>query len=471
MRWTVEAILQATGASLLYGERGMSFAGVGIDSRTITADRFFVAIRGTAHDGHQFVDQVVAQGGRGIVIEAAAQARLAHAYYAKLGVACCVVEDGVAALGKLARYQRDRHDIPVVAVTGSNGKTSTRMMTAAVLAQRFNTLATQGNLNNEIGLPLTLFNLEAGHAAAVLELGMNHAGELTRLGAVCRPTIGVITNVGPAHLEFLGSLEGVAAAKAELISQVADDGCVVLNADDPLVADMVKGAGERRVIFFGREENAQVRAIDVRPDAGGVYFELILPHGRVPVHLNTAGLFMVYNALAAAAVGLACGLSSREIRRGLQKFAPVEGRLQVIKIARGVSIIDDSYNANPESMAAAADTLKLLKGEHPGIAVVGDMFELGVRSQDLHRQLGELLVARGVVRLFACGRYAANVAEGARRAGMAQAAIFTGDKDEVTRALLEQLAEDSWILVKGSRGMGMETVVAAINRWAAAAQA
>jgi UDP-N-acetylmuramoyl-tripeptide--D-alanyl-D-alanine ligase len=466
MRWTIDQIVQATGGSVLYGDPESGFAGVGIDSRTIAADQIFVAIRGAIHDGHQFVDQVVAKGVRGIVIESGTQVPLAHEAFKGRGASCVVVSDGVRALGMLARHQRDGFDIPVVAITGSNGKTSTRLMTAAVMAQRFNTLSTQGNLNNEIGLPLTLFNLEAGHAAAVLELGMNHAGELTRLGAICRPTIGVLTNVGPAHLEFLGSLEGVARAKAELIDQVTGDGTVVLNADDVLVAAMARGAGQRRVIFFGTGENAQVRASDIRPHASGVQFDLILPVGRTPVGLCTPGPFMVFNALAAAAAGYAAGLSILEIKCGLEKFSQINGRLQVVEAGRGVRIIDDTYNANPASMAAAVDTLRLLKGPLPGIAIVGDMLELGGQAPVLHRQLGERMAASRVSRLYACGRYADDVAEGARQAGLAETAIFTGDKDAVTQDLLGRLESDCWLLVKGSRGMAMETVVAAVRHWA-----
>lgn len=481
MQWRVEQIVQATGGRLLYGVPGQTYAGVGIDSRVITADRLFVAIRGSRYDGHRFVDEVVAKGVRGLVIEAALMSQLSHDAFQGLGVACVAVDDTTRALGALACYTRTQHAIPVVAITGSNGKTSTRLMTTAVMSERFNTLSTQGNLNNEIGLPLTLFQLTAEHEAVVVELGMNHPGELSRLGAICQPTIGVITNVGPAHLEYLGSLAGVARAKAELIDSIIDGyrtdgrvacgspvakGTVVLNADDPLVAAMAEHAGDRRVLFFGTNPNAQVRAEQIRSIDQGVAFDLVLPALRAPMRLATAGRFMVANALAAAAVGYATGLSPQEIKNGLAKFRQIKGRLQVIDAGRAVRIIDDTYNANPSSMAAAIDTWQELRGANPGIIMVGDMLELGDQAEQLHRQLGARAAAGRPKRLYACGRYAEEVAQGARAAGLADHTIFVGTLEAAVRDVLGYLEGGCWVLVKGSRGMAMERIVEAIVHWA-----
>ncbi|MFZ1986433.1 MAG: UDP-N-acetylmuramoyl-tripeptide--D-alanyl-D-alanine ligase, partial [Desulfatitalea sp.] len=258
MYWTPDHITQATDGRMLYGTTGARFSGVAIDSRTIAADELFVAIRGATHDGHAFIDKMVAKGVKGIVVQADAEAALHHDQWRGQGVACFAVADTTRALGALAAYQRGRARIPVVAITGSNGKTTTRQMTTLVMARRFNTLSTEGNFNNEIGLPLTLFRLTEAHQAAVLELGMNHPGEMTRLGAICRPTIALITMVGPAHLEFLGSLEGVARAKGELMAQVDPQGTVVLNADDPHVAALARQT-DRKILFFGTSAQAQVR--------------------------------------------------------------------------------------------------------------------------------------------------------------------------------------------------------------------
>jgi UDP-N-acetylmuramoyl-tripeptide--D-alanyl-D-alanine ligase len=386
------------------------------------------------------------------------QAHLPHAHWKTRGLACISVADTTCALGALATFQRSGSDIPVVAITGSNGKTTTRQMTTQVMSRRFNTLSTLGNFNNEIGLPLTLFNLTAQHQAAVLEVGMNHPGELTRLGAICRPTIGMITNVGPGHLEFLGSLAGVARAKEELIAQIEPSGTAVLNCDDPRVAEMAQRAG-RRVLFFGTGPQADVQARSIRQTPEGVAFELILPAGAAEIYLATPGRFMVANALAAAAAGHLAGLSPEDIKAGLESFAPTKGRLKVIATPRGVHIIDDTYNANPASMAAAIDTLKSLRKDRRAFIVVGDMLELGAQSETLHRQLGASAAASGASRLYAFGPHAPAVSDGAAEAGMPVSDIFLGSKEEICADLLRHLSPGDWVLVKGSRGMAMETVV------------
>ena len=252
MHWSVADIVKVTTGRLVCGDPDRRFSGVGIDSRTIAADHLFVAVIGERHDGHSFVSQVVARGIRGVIVQEDALENLDLKGLQTQGAVCVAVGDTIAALGRLAGQLRQQADIPVVAITGSNGKTSTRMMTALVMAQRFDTLATEGNLNNEIGLPLTLFRLSHHHQAAVLELGMNHTGEIDRLGAICRPTIGVITNVAPAHLEFLGSLEGVAQAKGELIAHIDTRGTVVLNRDDPHLV-VLAATVPCRVLFFRPE--------------------------------------------------------------------------------------------------------------------------------------------------------------------------------------------------------------------------
>jgi UDP-N-acetylmuramoyl-tripeptide--D-alanyl-D-alanine ligase len=465
MKWTIQQILQATGGRLLCGPDDATFEGVGIDSRTIAAGQLFVAIRGERHDGHTFIDQVIGNGVQGVVVMAGSDETLRLDRWQTQGAACVAVADTTRALGALAAFQRNRFDIPVVAITGSNGKTSTRQMTTQVMAQQFNTLSTQGNFNNEIGLPLTLFNLSPRHEAAVLELGMNHPGELARLGAICRPTIGMITNVGPGHLEFLGSLEGVAQAKEELIARIDPHGTVVLNMDDPHVFAMAQRSG-RHVLFFGFAPQADVQARDIRETSRGVVFELKLPTGIIDVVLATPGRFMTANALAAASAGYLAGLSPDQIKAGLETFAPTKGRLQVITTALGVSIIDDTYNANPASMAAAFDTLAALRRDRPAIIVLGDMLELGEQSETLHRQVGELAAASGADRLYAYGTHAHAVLEGAGRGGMAATAMFAGSKETIGADVIGHLAPGHWVLVKGSRGMAMETVVEMIRQWA-----
>jgi UDP-N-acetylmuramoyl-tripeptide--D-alanyl-D-alanine ligase len=465
MNWHLQDIVAATGGRLLYGTASQGFRGIGIDSRTIGPESLFVAICGATHDGHRFVPQVVAKGVRGIVVQEQSVIGLDHGALERQGIACVVVRDTTLALGALATFVRRRAQIPVVAITGSNGKTTTRRMTALILARQFNTLATEGNLNNEIGVPLTLFRLTHEHQAAVLELGMNHAGEIDRLGAICQPTIGLITNVGPAHLEFFGTVAAVARSKAELLPHIDAQGFAVLNKDDENVAALANQAASR-VLHFGTSPAADVRAESVVETADGVHFRLILPHDRLDIALRSPGRFMVSNALAAAAAAFAAGVASREIKAGLESFRPVKGRLDVVTAPNQVHIIDDTYNANPSSMAAALQTLTALRGSNRAFIVLGDMLELGDGAPALHRQVGTLAGKTGAVRLYAHGQYAEDVITGASQGGMPSERLAVATKEEIVTLLLGELQAGDWVLVKGSRGMAMETVVTAVLDWA-----
>ena len=464
MNWSVDQILKATGGRLLYGPLNQQFSAVGIDSRNIDDTALFVAIVGETHDGHSFVQQVVESGIRGVVIREDAKAALGHDQWEKMGVVCVVVPDTTLALGALASFQRCLKRIPVVAITGSNGKTSTRRMAAHVMGQRYLTLATAGNFNNEIGLPLTLFGLTDAHEAAVLELGMNHPGEIDRLGRIARPTIGVVTNVGPAHLEFLGSLDGVARAKGELLAHIDASGWAVLNKDDERVAAMARQC-PCKVVFFGTSSGAQVRAEAVEVSSSGISFDLILPNDRAAITLRAPGRFMVSNALAAAAAGHAAGLTAADIKAGLEQFRPEGGRLDLVKTANGVTIIDDTYNANPASMAAAIETFEALCRGRSAYIVLGDMLELGDQAQDLHAQVGRLAAGAHIVKLYAYGNFSTAVLSGAGSGGMAQNDMFAGSKADIAADLIRRLEPGDWLLVKGSRGMAMETVVAAVRQW------
>jgi UDP-N-acetylmuramoyl-tripeptide--D-alanyl-D-alanine ligase len=461
MQWTVDHIVQATSGRLLGGSTNRVFHAVGIDSRSILPGQLFVAICGGYHDGHSFIRQVLDKGVRGAVIQEDHAAEEDLAALQASGAVCVAVRDTTRALGNLAVFQRLRHDIPVVAITGSNGKTSTRQMTELVLSQRYVTLATQGNFNNEIGLPLTLFNLDQHHQAAVFELGMNHFGEMDRLGAVCKPTIAMITNVASAHLEFLGSLEGVAQAKGELVPHIRESGTLVLNADDPHVKALGRKA-RCKVMYFGTSAGAQVRAEAIAVTDSGIAFNLVLPLGRIRVAMTTPGRFMVFNALAAACAGFLTGLGLDEIRQGLERFTAAKGRLCVKTTGRGVHLIDDTYNANPDSVTAALETLAAMKGAAPAYIALGDMLELGDQAARLHAYVGERAATIKAVKLYLFGPHANDTAAGARRAGMAGEDILVGSKEEIADDLNVHLQPGDWLLVKGSRGMAMETVVEAV---------
>jgi UDP-N-acetylmuramoyl-tripeptide--D-alanyl-D-alanine ligase len=296
------------------------------------------------------------------------------------------------------------------------------------------------------------------HEAAVIELGMNHPGEIHRLSEICRPNIGVITNIASAHLEGLGSIENVMSAKGELIGNIASDGVIVLNGDDTYGLRLGSNAC-RRVLYFGQSVYADIRAIDIVKKEASSVFTLELPSKKISVKINVPGQFMVLNALAAAAVGYLSGLSADEIKAGIEAFRPVAGRMDVKESRRGFHIIDDSYNANPGSMEAAIKTLVSLKGGNNGVLVAGDMLELGKDARQLHKNIGQFAVQSGVNRLFLTGEYADDLKKGAQSQGLADQDIIIGDKMELMEALVKFLGPEDWVLVKGSRGAGMEEIV------------
>ena len=463
--WTAEQVLTATGGSQISGSADMAFAGIGIDSRTIDPDGLFVAIAGESHDGHRFVADVLDRGVKGVVVADDQVANLPMARMAAAGMVCIAVTDTTRALHAMARFNRNRGNLKVLAITGSNGKTSTRMLMDQVISKTFSTLSTSGNLNNHIGLPLTLFRLAPGHQAAVLELGMNHAGEISHLGRICEPDVGVITNVGPAHLEGLGTIENVARAKGELLHTIRPGGTAILNADDSRVAALAASV-DRPVILFGSAGAAQVRADDVRLTEAGMAFTLTTPSGCRPVTLATPARMMVSNALAAAAAGVVMGVPLDHIQAGLKAFSPQAGRMGIRVLGGGIRLVDDTYNANPDSMVSAIETLALIHRNRRTIAVLGDMLELGPQSADLHRHIGRAAGDARLDRLYVAGNFAAAVADGAMDRQMKADRIFCGTKAAIIEQLNHELQAGDLILVKGSRGMAMEAVVEAIVSWA-----
>jgi UDP-N-acetylmuramoyl-tripeptide--D-alanyl-D-alanine ligase len=463
--WTVADCTSATGGNLLGGESAGSFDAISIDSRQAAPGDLFVAIKGETHDGHNFAAAVVDKGIKGLLLARARIDGLPWKDWAGKGVACLVVDDTIAALGRLAAFHRRRNNAGVVGITGSNGKTTTRKMTAMVVARQYRTLSTRKNFNNNIGVPLTLFGLGPEHRWAVVELGMNAPGEIAYLADICRPAIGVITNVAPAHLEGLGSVEGVMHAKGELLDKIDPKGKAVLNADDPMVRKLARRA-RCEILLYGTGEDAAIRAENIAANPRGNRFDLILPDGQVAVDLKIPGRFMVLNALAAAAVGHVVGVPIAEIKGGLETFAPVQGRLNILSTRSGIHLIDDTYNANPGSMAAALATLEELRKCRRAFFVVGDMRELGQQSQALHVELGALAARSGITALFVTGEFSQSVAEGAGAAGLDARHIIAGSKDELLKQLLRTLEPGDWVLVKGSRAMAMEEIVGRLREWA-----
>jgi len=433
------------------------------DSRLVRKGDVFIAFQGERFDAHTFVPKAFAQGAVCAVVQE--DYRLPP-MKPRTGTPIVLgVRDTLEAFQRLATHYRNRFPIPVIAITGSNGKTTTKEMVAHVVAQRWKTLKTEGNLNNRIGVPQTLFQLALRHQAAVIEMGVDQQGQTTRLCEIARPTIGVITNIGPDHLEFFGSMEGSAQAKAELLDHLPPDGAVVLNADDEYFEYLASRA-QCRVVAFGASPKAAVRAANIRSDEkGGTTFGLVLP-GKIrqtEVRIRTQGQHNVSNALAAAAVGHVLGLSGAAIAEGLSKFRPAAMRSQ-ISYSHGVQVINDCYNANPASMKAAIRLLAELGRGKRSIAALGDMLELGAETKRLHREVGAFLAAQGIGHLLACGALGRELAEGARQAGMPPDRIVEWpDAQSAAIALARMIRQGDVVLVKASRGMRMEQVVEAVT--------
>jgi UDP-N-acetylmuramoyl-tripeptide--D-alanyl-D-alanine ligase len=428
-----------------YRGKDVTFRGISIDSRTLNEGNLFVALQGPHFDGHDYIEQARDRG----AVAAAVTHLVGDA------IPQVEVEDTRLALGELAAHWRSQFSMPLVAVTGSNGKTSVKEMLASILRCCGETLATEGNLNNDVGVPLTLFRLAAEHDYAVVELGANHLGEIAYLAKLAKPTVGVVTNAGPAHLEGFGDVAGVARGKGELFQQLAPDAICVINSDDAFAGLWYSMAAGRSVVRFGLSGEADVRAADWKGDISGSDIELITPEGGASFRLPLPGRHNVMNALAAAACAVALGIAPQRIAQGLAAVHAVHGRWESLPGIHGIRLIDDTYNANPGSLHVALELLSRADGET--WLVLGDMGELGEGGEQLHRGVGEEARQAGVKRLFTLG-------ELARQAALAfgeGAEAFT-DLDALNRRLVEVVHQGLIILVKGSRAMHMERVVQAL---------
>lgn len=461
MPWSITDILEATGGTLVSGKKS-PFRGFFIDSRTVSNDSAFVAIRGKKHDGHTFVDDVIKNGCPGIIACSDSIEKLKGLIKDDPETVLISVKDTTEALSDLARFQRKRSNIKVIAVTGSSGKTSTRSMTARIMSGVFSTLATAGNFNNDIGLPLTMFRLSPSHEWAVLELGASAPGEIASLAEICRPDIAIITNIGPAHLEGFGSIEGVASAKSELISSLDQTGIGILNADDPFLKKLAKET-KKRIITYGTGDDCDIRGSLIETHSDRIIFDIFMPDSKARIEMMTPGPFMMMNALAAAAACLAAGVPVLKICEGLEDFRPEKGRLAIRKTKNGASLIDDTYNANPSSMLAAIGTLVSVKGKGRAILVCGDMLELGEKSAELHEGIGKAAAENDLDALFVCGSFSENVKAGALKGGMPAKNVHTGEKEVLARLINDSTGPGDWVLVKGSRSMKMEEIVESLG--------
>jgi UDP-N-acetylmuramoyl-tripeptide--D-alanyl-D-alanine ligase len=426
----------------------------------------FVALKGTEFDGHQFIDEVFTRGAKGVVLEAFPRNVKVEKSVSPAPSDPFVVKvkDSLRAYQDLATFHRNRFDIPVIAVTGSNGKTTTKEMVAKTLSQRWRLRKTAGNLNNRIGLPQTVLGLTAAHQAAVLELGVDAEGQTTRLAEIARPTVGLITNVGNDHLEFFGSVDGSARAKAELLAHLPRDGAVILNADDPYY-DFFRRRARCSVVSFGLQGQADVRGSHIQRQGTRTEFRLHVS-GRQRSHrlsLHVHGTHNVLNALAAIAVGHVLGLSVANMATGLSRFRPVAMRSQVSSW-QGIRVIQDYYNANPDSMKAAVTLLQEFGAGHRTIAVLGDMLELGTETRNLHREVGAFVAGSRISFLIACGEFGGELARGASAEGMPSSRIFEARRVGDAASVLKKLVEPGdVVLLKASRAMRFECLVDALR--------
>ena len=454
---SIQEVLQATNGRLRGGQTEGVFRGVSTDSRQISKGNLFICLEGENFDGHHFIDAAIAGGAAGLVVRKDAKVDLRKI---SREIPVIPVKDTLIALGDIARFWRRQMNIPVIAITGSSGKTTTKEMIAAILEQTGKVLKTEGNFNNQVGLPLTLLRLNRQHEVAVVEMGTNTPGEIGRLPRIADPNIGLITNIGPAHLEKLKSLDRIRKEKGDLFQNMAGSGTAIMNVDDEAQRSL-NGRWQGKRITFGLKHRADVAAVNFRKKKRqGMVFTLKIGRTRRKVEIQAAGEHNLYNALAAAAASMAFGADHDAICRGLASFQPIPGRFEIQPLQNGAYLINDAYNANPLSVQEALKTLKDLKGRHHSIVILGDMLELGKQAGKLHTDVGRFLAGTDVDRVFLKGDFSRATAKGAMAGGMAAERVFFYEQPgQISGRLRPFLKKGDWILVKGSRKMKMEEVV------------
>ena len=460
--FTLKEVLKATKGILISGASANTFYGISTDSRLVNKGNMFVALIGERFDGHNFVQKAVDQGAAGILVQEEVginQTQMDNA------VVVIKVADTLIALGDLAHEWRRKFSIPVIGLTGSSGKTTTKEMIAAIIKRnKKNVLKTEGNLNNLIGLPQTVFRITKEDEVAILEMGTNTRGEIKRLTQVAEPNIGLITNIGLAHLEGFGSIDGVREEKGALFYNMDESGIAIINIDDEHIK-IIAGKWKGRRITFGMSTDADISAKNIgKSSSKGMRFDLVIGAKTQKTEMKIVGSHHVYNAMAAAATARAVGISDETIAEGLKAFRSFSGRMEIIKLRNGAYLLDDSYNANPSSVREALMTLKDLKNHHNCYVFLGDMLELGSAAEEMHRRIGMLTATIGVNALFLQGAFSAVTAAGAMEGGLpSQNIYFSSDPEESMNYLKKYIKKGDWILVKGSRLMKMEKIVARIS--------
>ncbi|MDP2681916.1 MAG: UDP-N-acetylmuramoyl-tripeptide--D-alanyl-D-alanine ligase [Deltaproteobacteria bacterium] len=456
VRLKIKEVLKTVHGCLASGGSEGLINGVSTDSRTVNKGELFFALKGPRFDGNKFVGDVFKKGAAGAVVSSEARS-----YGLQFGIV--EVIDTLKALGDLALYWRERHLVPLIAISGSCGKTTTKDMIASILKNSRPIIKTEGNLNNLIGLPLTIFNLNNIHKAAVVELGISEKGEMKRLAQICKPDVAVLTNIGEAHTATLNNVEGVASAKGELFESMDDNGTAIINIDDPWLKKIAENINVKKITFSLKSKadvmlkEASVKRQEAK-SSSGISASFLVMGEEIPVKLKYTGTHNLYNAAAAIAATFPLGVTKEEIMEGLYAAETMHGRMEIVTLRNGITIIDDTYNANPLSMEAALKTLADMEGRK--IAVLGDMFELGEMSDDAHKKVGMFAQDTGIDMLFTIGVYSDALVSGAMEKGMLPDKIYKAhDKAELIKALNNVVKEGDVILIKGSRAAAMEEIV------------
>jgi UDP-N-acetylmuramoyl-tripeptide--D-alanyl-D-alanine ligase len=461
---SVETLISVTGGTLVWGSTDTMVNGVSTDSRAVEPGALFVAFAGERVDGHDFLGEAISSGARALLITRPSEqiADLVESA-TRREVAIVRVPEALEALQALARHHRERLFCPVIGVTGSTGKTTTKEFLTSALGTSMKVVSTRGNRNNELGVPLTIMDAGADTDVLVVEMAMRGLGQIADLCRIARPTMGLVTNVGMSHIEMLGSQEAIASAKAELVEAVPEEGSVFLNGDDAFSATLAL-ASRAPVVRYGLEGTCDVRAVEiVLDDQSCASFDIVADETTFSVTLAVPGRHNVYNALAAAAVAMRLGLAPEDIADGLARASAGEMRMQSFTSAGGVHVINDAYNANPSSMRAAIETLAGMMGAERRIAVLGDMAELGSLAELAHFRIGEELANHPIDVLVTVGERAARIADGARAEGMDPERVRPcATVDEASEVLDDELEPGDVVLVKASRVMGLERIVEGI---------
>ncbi len=454
MKLNVMEVIESSTARIRQQGNADYFTSVTTDSRHVKAGALFCALSGEHFDGHKFVSTAFRKGASGALV------RKGKSIKAPRGRWVLSVDDTLTALGDIAAAWRRHFNIPLVGVTGSNGKTTTKEMIAQTLAARYKVLKTEGNYNNLIGVPWTLFKLNRRHQVAVLEMGMNIPGEIERLATIAQPQVGVITNIARAHLEGLGSIAAIARAKSELIQQLPGDGLAVINADDPRVLQIARKT-RAEILTYGFGSDAMIRGKKYKSNGfSGSQFEIRLNHKLHTIRLNLPGRYNALNALAAVAIGQYLKIPATAMIRALRNVKLPGSRLKQIKLRNGTHIINDCYNANPDSVLQALTNLTYAPKRQRRVAILGDMLELGQHSARTHREIGRAAVKVGVDELIAVGEQADDIARGARQAGLHKDQIHCYENaTKAGKAISKHIHGGDLILVKGSRGVQLERVI------------